>query len=89
MEYARNSMVITSQYRIFILQNWELRRVVPENMEPGLSWDRMGYISPFPDFDIENFPIILISARFSIVILNVKTGYFAPFIITKASITWN
>ena len=80
-------MVVTSKFRIFILKDWKLNRTVPENIELGLSWEKMGFMKLFPDFDVENFPFLLISARFSIVLLNVKTGYLTPFIITKATIT--
>ena len=42
-----------------------------------------GFLMPLPDFNLENFPFLIVSGKFSIALLNVKTGYFEP--IVKAS----
>ena len=88
-EYERNEMVVVANQRIFILNDWRVTRVVPENLEHGESWQNMGFISLFPNFDKENFPFMIISGMFSVVLLNIRTGYFTPLIISKASLKYS
>ena len=43
-EFARNQMVVVADHRIFILQDWEVTKVVPEKLEHGESWKNMGFV---------------------------------------------
>ena len=101
-------MVVTTLFRVFIVHDWKVIKEVPDAIEHGETWDKMGFFMPFPNYDedgqikrgdgntvknmynfnIDKLPFIIISARFSIWLLNVVTGYIAPFISTKASVSY-
>ena len=49
----------------------------------------MGYMVPFPGFDAEEFPFIIVQGKSSVGLLNVKTGYFEPLIITNSDVRYN
>ena len=94
-------MVVSTLFRIFIVHDWKVIKEVPEALEHGETWDKMGFFMPMPNFDgdghtvqnqlnfdIDKLPFIIISAKYSIVLFNVITGYMAPFISTKASVSY-
>ena len=49
----------------------------------------MGFFMPLPDYNEEDYPFLIVSGKFSVALLNVKTGYFEPLINTKASVSYN
>ena len=44
-------MVVTTLFRVFIVHDWKVIKEVPEALEHGETWDKMGFFMPMPNFD--------------------------------------
>ena len=81
-------MVVTTLDKIFIMKDWEIIKV-HHSKKSQETWEKMGFFMPLPNYSEEDYPFLIVSGKFSVALLNVKTGYFEPLINTKASVSYN
>ena len=93
IEFASRRMLISTDNKIFNLNNWTLIQTFENTVYSDIgNFGKMGFFLPLPKFHPKSFPFIIVSAHESIKIINVneddESSYMEPLINTKPTATY-